>query len=191
MLSSKEKFIAQTKKCLYAIFPKAFAKSTLNTFSYLHETFTNYFSGQILDSALLGLVCFTLMSILGMEYALLISMIILITNFIPFIGPFIGAVPSAFILLMAQPSKVLLFIIMILVLQLLDGYVFVPKIVGKTTGLSSFWVLFSIVVGGGLFGVPGIILAVPTFSVIFVFVKRFVDSHLKKKGLSRNSRDYM
>lgn len=184
MLSSKEKFAAQIKKCLFAIFPDKFVRETLSTFAFLHETFAKYLSGQLLDCAILGVICFILMSILGMEYALLISMIILITNFIPVIGPFIGAVPSAFILLMVQPSKVILFIVMIIVLQQLDGNVLVPRIVGKTTGLSSFWVIFSILVGGGLFGVLGVILAVPTFSIIYAFAKRFIDKRLLKKGLS-------
>ncbi len=184
MLSGKEKFAAQIKKCLFALFPDKFVSEMLSTFSFLHETFAKYLSGQILDCAILGALCFVLMSVLGMEYALLISMIILITNFIPFVGPFIGAVPSAFILLMVQPSKVILFIIMIIVLQQLDGNLLVPKIVGKTTGLSSFWVIFSILVGGGLFGVLGVILAVPTFSVLYAFAKRFIDRRLEKKKLS-------
>lgn len=190
MLSGKERFAAQLKKILFALLPKRLVDEALGAFSYMHETFGKYFSGQILDSVVLGAICFILMSIFKLEYALLISMIIMITNFIPFIGPFIGAVPSAFILLMVQPSKAIWFVIMIIVLQQLDGNILAPKIVGRTTGLSSFWVIFSILVGGGLFGIAGVILAVPTFSVVYAFSKRFIERRLKAKGLSAKTRDY-
>lgn len=190
MLSGKERFSAEIKKLLFALFPKRFVDETISAFRYMHETFGKYFSGQILDCIILGIICFILMSIFRMDYALLISMIIMITNFIPFVGPFIGAVPSTFILLMVHPIKAIWFIVMIIVLQQLDGNILAPKIVGKTTGLSSFWVIFSILVGGGLFGVAGVILAVPTFSVIYTFTKRYIESRLKAKGLSAKTKDY-
>lgn len=190
MLSGKERFSAQIKKLLFALLPKRFVDETISAFKDMHETFGKYFSGQILDSIILGIICFILMSIFKMEYALLISMIIMITNFIPFVGPFIGAIPSAFILLMVNPAKAIWFVVMIIVLQQLDGNVLAPKIVGKTTGLSSFWVVFSILVGGGLFGVAGVILAVPAFSVAYTFTKRYIESRLKAKGLSPNTKDY-
>lgn len=190
MLNSKEHFSAQIKKILFALFPKRFVNETVSTFRYMHETFGRYLSGQILDSIILGIICFILMSLFGMEYALLISMIITITNFIPFIGPIIGAVPSTFILLMVQPSKALWFVVLIIVLQQLDGNLLAPRIVGKTTGLSSFWVIFSIMVGSGLFGLWGVILAVPTFSVVYTFTKRFIEKRLYEKGLSKKTSDY-
>ena len=177
-------------KILFALFPKRFVNETVSTFRYMHETFGRYLSGQILDSIILGIICFILMSLFGMEYALLISMIITITNFIPFIGPIIGAVPSTFILLMVQPAKALWFVVLIIVLQQLDGNLLAPRIVGKTTGLSSFWVIFSIMVGSGLFGLWGVILAVPTFSVVYTFTKRFIEKRLYEKGLSKKTSDY-
>lgn len=191
MLSGKERFSAQIKKILFAIFPSRFVNETVSAFSYMHETFGKYFSGQTIDSVVLGIICFILMSVFKMEYALLISMIIMITNFIPFIGPFIGAIPSAFILLMVQPTKVIWFIIMIVVLQQIEGNIIAPKIVGKTTGLSSFWVVFSIIIGGGFFGVMGVILAVPAFSVAYTFGKRFIESRLRKKNLPSKTTDYI
>lgn len=190
MLSGKERYGAQIKKILFALFPERFVNETLSAFAYMDETFGKYFSGQILDSFILGTICFILMSIFGMEYALLISMIITITNFIPFVGPFIGAIPSIFILLMVQPLKALWFALMIIVLQQLDGNILAPKIVGKTTGLSSFWVIFSILVGGDLFGITGVVLAVPTFSVVYTFAKRFIESKLRKKGKPTETSEY-
>lgn len=190
MLSGKDSFRAQSKKLISALFPKKIVDGTLLTAKYMHETFGNYISGQILDSLILGVVLFILMSIFGMEYALLISMIVTITNLIPFIGPFIGAIPSAFILLMVQPGKVIWFIILILVLQQLEGNILAPKIVGKTTGLSAFWVIFSIIVGGGLFGVWGVILAVPTFSVLSLFLRHFINRKLAEKELPTDTDSY-
>ncbi len=191
MLSGKERFSAQIKKILFALFPRRFVNETVSAFSYMHETFGKYFSGQTIDSVVLGIICFILMSVFKMEYALLISMIIMITNFIPFIGPFIGAIPSAFILLMVQPTKVIWFIIMIAVLQQIEGNIIAPKIVGKTTGLSSFWVVFSIIIGGGFFGIMGVILAVPAFSVVYTFTKRFIESRLRKKNLPAKTNEYI
>jgi len=190
MLSGKERFCAQTKKLLAALFPKKFVDGISSIAKYTHETFGNYLTGQILDCLILGAICFILMTILGMDYALLISMIVTLTNFIPFVGPFIGAIPSAFILLMVQPQRVIWFIVMILLLQQLDGNILVPKIVGKTTGLSSFWVIFAILVGGGLFGVGGVLLAVPTFSVIHLLFKKFLERQLKKKNLPVETSEY-
>ncbi len=191
MLSGKERFGAQIKKGLFALFPKKIVDKSIWLGKYIDETFGNYIFGQVLDSIILGIICFILMSIFRMEYALLISMIVMITNFIPFIGPFIGAIPSAFILLMVQPSMVIWFILMIVVLQQLDGNLLAPKIVGKTTGLSSFWVIFSILLGGGLFGISGVVLAVPTFSVFLLIIKHYLEKRLKKNGLPTDSNSYL
>lgn len=190
MLSGKERFIAQVKKITCAIFPKKTASKISFFTKNMHETFGNYLTGQMLDCVILGVITFVLMTIFGMDYALLISMIITITNFIPFVGPFIGAIPSAFILLMVQPSKVIWFIIMIIVLQQLDGNLLAPKIVGKTTGLSSFWVIFAILLGGGLFGISGVVLAVPTFSVLYIITKGFLEKKLIKKNLPTDTAHY-
>ena len=190
LLSSKEKFIAQTKKVIYALFPKRATDETLSTFRFVHETFGKYLSSQILDSAILGVLCFIFMSIFGMEYALLISLIITISNLIPFIGPIIGTIPSFFILLMTSPIKALWFLVMILILQQFDANVMQPKIVGKNIGLSSFWVILSVLIGGELFGVIGVFLAVPAFSVIYTFTKRVIEKRLRNKNLSPKTKDY-
>ncbi len=190
MLCSKEKFAAQSKKLTYSLFPQKWSNEILSAVRYMDETFGKYITGQLLDSFILGVVCFIIMSILNMEYALLISIIITITNLIPFLGPFIGAIPSAIILLMVQPSKVIWFIIMIVVLQQIEGNILAPKIVGKTTGLSSFWVIFAILLGGGLFGLVGVFLAVPTFSVVYTFGKRLIEKFLRSRGMSENTKDY-
>ncbi len=190
ILSGKERFCAQAKKICAALLPKKFSDRSSTLIKYMHETFGNYLTGQLLDCILLGMICFLFMTLFSMEYALLISMIIAITNFIPFIGPFIGAIPSAFILLMVQPSKVLWFILMIVILQQLDGNLLAPKIVGKTTGLSSFWVIFSILLGGGLFGIAGVLLAVPTFSVVYLVIKNTIEKKLKEKNLPTNTTEY-
>ncbi len=190
LLSSKEKFIAQVKKVIYALFPKRATDETLSTFRFVHETFGKYLSSQILDSAILGVLCFIFMSIFGMEYALLISLIITISNLIPFIGPIIGTIPSFFILLMTSPIKALWFLVMILILQQFDANVMQPKIVGKNIGLSSFWVILSVLIGGELFGVIGVFLAVPAFSVIYTFTKRVIEKRLRNKNLSPKTKDY-
>ncbi len=191
MLSGKERFCAQLQKLLYSIFPKKLVSRSIDICRYTNNTFGKYLSGQILDSIILGLLCFILMSLFGMEYALLISLIITITNFIPFIGPIIGAVPSAFLLLMISPVKALWFVVLIIVLQQIDGNLLAPRIVGKTIGLSAFWVVFAIILGGGLFGIPGVLLGVPAFSVIYAFVKKLVEGTLATKGMPSKTSDYM
>ncbi|MEG2378167.1 MAG: AI-2E family transporter [Clostridia bacterium] len=183
LLSGKERFIAQIKKALFAIFPTKFVTATVRISRHTCKTFSRYLSGQLLDSAILGVICFICMSIFRMEYALLISFIIMITNLIPFFGPIIGAIPGSFILLMISPMKALWFIVLIIVLQQLDGNVLAPRIVGKTTGLPAFWVVFAIFVGGGLFGFIGIIVAVPAFSIIYVILRNVFEKRLEKKGL--------
>ncbi len=190
MLSSKELFLAQTKKVINAILPQKTVSKISALARNMHETFGNYITGKILDCIIVGIICFIFMNILGMEYALLISIVVMVTNFIPFIGPFIGAIPSAFILLMVQPTKVIWFIVMIFVLQQIDGNLLGPKIVGKTTGISSFWVIFSILLGGGFFGIAGVALAVPTFSVIYVLIKSALEKNLRKKNLPTETKSY-
>lgn len=183
LLASKEKFIAQLKKMLFALLPTRFVTAAVRLARYTGRTFSKYISGQLLDALILGILCFITMSIFRLDYALLISFIIAITNIIPFFGPVIGAIPGAFILLMIQPIKALWFIILVIVLQQIDGNLLAPRIVGKSTGLPAFWVLFAIFVGGGLFGFAGIILGVPAFSVIYVLVKNALEKQLEKKGL--------
>ena len=131
------------------------------------------------------------MLVLSMPYALVISVIVGITNVIPFFGPFLGAIPSAFILLLVSPVQCLKFLVWILILQQLDGNVIGPRVLGQTTGLPSFWILFSILLFGGLFGVAGMIIAVPTWAVIYRWVSRYTNIYLEKKKLSIKTDDYV
>lgn len=135
-------------------------------------------------------MCFVLLNAMKMPYALLVSVIVGVTNVIPFFGPFIGAVPSAFLILLVSPVKCLYFLIFILLLQQFDGNILGPKILGQSTGLPSFWVLFSILFFGGLMGFVGMIIAVPTFAVFYSVVSRLVNRSLAKKNLSLKTADY-
>ena len=170
VLFSKEKFSKQSKKITYAIFKPSNANMILHLTIKSNEIFGGFIIGKIIDSAIIGVLCFAGLSILNMPYAMLVSVIVGVTNVIPFFGPYIGAIPSAILILLAEPKMGIYFIIFIIALQQFDGNVLGPKILGDSTGLSAFWVVFSILIGGGLFGVPGMILGVPTFAVVYYIV---------------------
>ncbi|MDE7302470.1 MAG: AI-2E family transporter [Oscillospiraceae bacterium] len=190
LLISKETFIAQARKVLYALFPNNVGKSILRVSARANSTLSGFLSGKILDSFIIGMACFIVMKILDWEFAVLISVIIGVTNIIPFFGPFFGAVPSALLLLMAAPKQVIPFVVFIIILQQVDGNILGPKILGDSTGLSPFWVMFAIFVGGGLFGFAGMLLGVPVFAVIYAMFSDFVAHLLKKKRLSHRTVDY-
>ena len=142
-----------------------------------------FITGKLLDSAIIGAICYIGCLIMNMPYALLVSVIIGVTNVIPFFGPFIGAIPSALLILLVDPWKCLIFIIFIIILQQVDGNIIGPKILGGSIGINGFWVMFSIILFGGLFGFWGMLLGVPVFVVIYTGVTRLVDKRLKKKDL--------
>ncbi|MCH5348910.1 MAG: AI-2E family transporter [Oscillospiraceae bacterium] len=190
LLLSKELFIAQARKIVYAIFPRNFSKNILRVSAKANSTLSGFLSGKLLDSFIIGAACFICMTIMNMEFATLISVIIGVTNIIPFFGPFIGAVPSALLLLLAAPQKVIPFVAFIIVLQQVDGNIIGPKILGDSTGLSPFWVMFAILVGGGLFGFAGMLLGVPVFAVLYAMFSEFIASLLKKRKLSHRTVDY-
>lgn len=190
LLASKERFIAQIKKALFALLPTKSVTAAIRLARYTNKTFGRYVTGQLLDSLVLGVLCFLCMSIFRMEYALLISFFVGVTNIIPFIGPVIGAVPGVFILLMVDPWKALWFVVLVIVLQQLDGNLLAPRIVGKSTGLPAFWVIFAIVLGGGFFGIWGIILGVPGFSVLYMLIKNILENRLKNKNLPAETQCY-
>lgn len=183
MISRKEALIAQIKKPISALFSKKWVARADDFAKMLDHSVGGFIRGKIIDSVIIGVLCYVVMLILRFDYPLLISFIVGITNVIPFFGPFIGAIPSAFILLMVNPKEVIPFIIVILLIQQLDGNVIGPKILGDTMGLSSFWVLVSIVVMSGLFGFVGMIIGVPIFSVFYTIVERLVDKRLAEKSL--------
>lgn len=190
-LNIKDTLSAQSKKIVYSVLKLKDANRLVSEVRFAHGIFGGFITGKLLDSLIIGIMCFFAMQFMGMPYVLLISVIIGVTNVIPFFGPFIGAVPSAFLILMISPMKCLYFLIFILVLQQFDGNILGPKILGDSTGLPSFWVLFSILLFGGLLGFVGMIIGVPAFAVIYRLVSVYVSNNLKKKDLSPRTEDYM
>ena len=190
VLFSKEVFSSQSKKVTYALFKTETANHIINDIRFVSDTFIGFISGKILDSAIIGLICFAGTTILDIPYALLVSVIVGVTNIIPFFGPFLGAIPSSILIFMVDPIKCIYFILFILFLQQLDGNIIGPKILGESTGLSSFWVIFSITIFGGLLGIPGMIIGVPFFAVLYAGVRHLVEKSLKNKGLPTESIRY-
>lgn len=191
LLYSKEIFCAQAKKVTYSLFKEETANNMINNMRYANKTFGGFISGKLVDSLIIGVICFIVMSILRIPYPLLISVIVGVTNVIPYFGPFLGAIPSALILLMINPMKCLVFLIFVLILQQFDGNILGPKILGDSTGLSSFWVIFAITVFGGLFDVIGMFIGVPLFSVIYAAIKTFISHRLAKKKLPIETSYYL
>lgn len=190
ILAGKETFASQAKKICYALFERHTANQIIRAFRFTNRTFIGFLGGKIIDSAIIGVLCFIGTSLLKMPYPVLISVIVGVTNIIPFFGPYIGAIPSALLILMTDPKKCIAFIIFILALQQLDGNVIGPKILGESTGLSGFWVIFSITLFGGLWGIVGMVVGVPLFAVLYAGVDYIVNKFLKKKNLSTDTGDY-
>ena len=190
LLLSKEIFYAQVKKLLFAFFLRRVAQATLNLTHDSNAIFCGFISGKILDSAIIGVLCFIGCSVLQMPYTVLVSFIVGVTNVIPYFGPFIGAIPSIFIIMIADPLKSLVFAVFVLILQQLDGNIIGPKILGDSTGLSAFWVIFAVTFFGGLFGFVGMLIGVPTFAVIYALVRNFAEFKLGKKGLKTQTPDF-
>lgn len=191
MLYNKELFSAQIKKIGYAIFSKKFMTKLQRLFGTSDVTFSQYITGVLIDALIVGCVCFIAMRIANVPYAILIGVIIGITNMIPFFGPFIGGVPSVLLVLMVQPSSAIWSIVIILLLQFVDGNFIAPKISGQKTGLSAIWVIFAIVVGGGFFGLFGMLVAVPIFSITYNIIKNILNRRLEQKSLSPDTNDYL
>ncbi len=183
LLFSKETLIAQTKKLLFAVFKKPFCEKTLRLGSQANDVFSGFLSGKIIDSLIIGILCFIGLTIIDMPYNVLISVIVGVTNIIPFFGPFIGAIPSGLLILLVEPRKTIWLLLFIFILQQFDGNILGPKILGDSTGLPAFWVMISLFVGGGLFGFVGMIMAVPTFALIYSLTRVSVESRLKKKKM--------
>lgn len=183
VLYSKEKFSMQSKKIIYALFKPSHANMILHLSIKSNTIFGGFIIGKIIDSAIIGALCFIGLSILDMPYTVLVSVIVGVTNVIPFFGPYIGAIPSTILIMLSDPKMGIYFILFILVLQQLDGNVIGPKILGDSTGLSAFWVMFSILLGGGLFGFVGMILGVPTFAVFYYIVNMLINNKLEKRKL--------
>lgn len=171
------------KRILYALLRKERANRILNLAQETLTIFRRFFVGKALDSLIIGILCFIFMKIFRLPYAELISVIVGITNVIPYFGPFIGAVPSILIILMVSPMEALIFSVFILALQQLDGNVIGPAILGNSLGLKPIWIIFSVTIGGGLFGIAGMIIGVPAFTVIYTLFQRMIQRRLANKGL--------
>lgn len=191
VLGSKEKFAGQAKKIAYAVFDRKMGNEVVTNFRFIHSTFIGFIGGKIVDSIIIGVICFICTTIIGTPYAILVSVIIGVTNVIPFFGPWIGGIPSALLVLMVDPIHALYFVILIMVIQQFDGNILGPKILGDSTGLSGFWVIFAITIFGGLFGVLGMVVGVPIFAVFYAGVKASVNRMLVKKNLPTELGPYM
>lgn len=180
MLSSRKRFVQQGKMVLYSVVKPRWASLITEEVKYADRMFGGFINGKILDSAIIGLLCYIGCLIFKFPSALLVSVIIGVTNVIPFFGPFIGAIPATLLILIQNPIKALWFVLFVLVLQQVDGNIIGPKILGNTTGLSSFWVLFAILLFGGLWGFAGMIVGVPLFAVIYDVIKKLVIHGLRR-----------
>ena len=194
VLWSKERHVARTKKIVYATFSRETANAIVEAFRFTHRTFIGFFFGKIVDSVIIGLICFIGCTLMQIPYAILVSIIVGVTNIIPFFGPYFGAIPST-ILIFAfdplHPGKALAFIIFIIILQQFDGNFLGPRILSTSTGLSGFWVIFSITLFGGLFGVFGMVIGVPVFAVLYAGFRQFNRNRLKKKGFPYKTNEYL
>lgn len=190
LLCGKEKFKGQIKRMMYAALKKSTADKMLEITSRADKTFIGFITGKAIDSLIIGLLCFIGMQFMGLSYSLLISVIVGVTNMIPFFGPFFGAIPSVILLFFESPQQALIFAIFVLVLQQFDGNILGPRILGDSIGLPAFWVMFAILVGGGLFGFVGMLIGVPCFAVIYDLTKEGINNALKRKSLPTSVKLY-
>lgn len=191
LLCSKETFLGQVKKIVYALMSAKKANTTIEIARRSNEIFGGFIRGKIIDSAIIGVLCYILMLIIKLPYPVLVSVIVGATNVIPFFGPFIGAIPSFIIIVLYNPIQGIYFLIMILALQQFDGNILGPFILGDTTGLSPFWVLFAIMVFGDLLGFIGMLLGVPIFAVVYYLCQRIVRHFLRKRKLPEDTEAYI
>ena len=183
MLATKERLVFQMKKILYSFFKQKKADRIIEIGGLTNEMFTKFINGKMVDSLIIGILCFIGMLFIYSPYAILIAIIVGVTNMIPFFGPFIGAIPSTLILLMVSPLDALIFVAFVLALQQFDGNILGPKILGDSTGLAPIWVLVSITIGGGLMGFVGMIIGVPTFAVFYSLLSENMDKRLAAKNI--------
>ena len=191
LLASKDIFAAQSKKIVYSILPPRLGDLVVEETRNAYRIMSGFINGKLLDSLIIGIITLICCNLFNFPYAALIAMIIGVTNIIPFFGPFIGAIPSAFLILLVDPVKFLYFCLFVFVLQQFDGNILGPKILGESTGLASFWVLFSILLSGGLFGFAGMVLGVPCFAIFYSVVRRLVNRGLRKKNLPTDTSCYV
>jgi predicted PurR-regulated permease PerM len=192
VLSDLEHFTAGGRRLIYSVFRLETAEKLREAISFTDRTFMGFITGKLLDSAIIGLICYIGCAIMGIKESLLVGVIVGVTNVIPFFGPFIGGVPSALIILMGDSAlQCLMFIVFVIVLQQVDGNIIGPKILGSSIGITSFWVLFAIVLGSGLFGFWGMLLGVPVFVVIYTFLNKLIEDKLKRRDLPPDTEEYV
>lgn len=190
ILIDKEKFMALGKKIIYALCSEEKAKFTLRLATQSNMTFSRFIGGKILDSFIIGVLTFFILTIFKMPYVLLISVIVGVTNIIPFFGPFIGGIPAAIIILFVSPIQALWFVIIIIVIQQIDGNIIGPKILGDSIGISAFWILFSLLVAAKFMGFVGMVIGVPLFAIFYSIIKEIIEEKLRKKGLPIETEKY-
>jgi len=191
LLQTKEAFIGQGKKIVYALFKPETGNKIIHTMRRSNEIFGGFVIGKIIDSMIIGVISYVVLSIMRLPYPALLATIIGVTNVIPIFGPFIGAIPCLILVVLANPLQALYLLIYIIIIQQVDGNIIGPKILGDSTGLSSFWVIFSILVAGGFFGLPGMLFGVPVFAVLYYLLKKLFEGKLRKKDLPTNTTDYV
>ena len=189
VLNGRKTFKRQSKQIIYAVFSRKHAVAVIDTLRDSNEIFGGFIAGKLVDSLIIGILCFLVLSILRMPYTVLVSVIVGVTNVSPFFGPYLGAIPSAILILLASPTKGLIFIVFIIILQQFDGNILGPKILGQSTGLTAFWVVFSILFFGGLFGIIGMLIGVPLFAVIYRIIGNIVKYRLNQKGLTEMAKE--
>lgn len=191
IMNSKEVFTGQAKKLIYALFKPRRANFYIESCRFVHKKFIGFILGKIIDSIIIGIICYIVTSIMKTPYNVLISVIIGVTNVIPFFGPYIGAVPSAFLILLVNPIQAIYFVIFIIILQTFDGNILGPRILSESTDLSSFWIIFAILLMGGLFGIIGMFIGVPLFAVIYAAIAGYINNLLRLKKMPTNHEDYL
>ena len=190
VLYHKEKFGAQSKKIVYSMFKTKTANKIVKGVHFTDKTCGSFITSKVIDSLIVGGICYLFMAVLGMPYAILISVLIGVTNIIPFFGPFIGGIPSAALIFLENPTQCLIFIIFIIVLQQIDGNIIYPKIQGNSLGLSGFWIVFSILIFGGIFGFWGMLFGVPVFALIYAAAKGMINTGLKSRELPTSTDEF-
>ena len=190
LLYNKETMAGQFKKVAYALFNENRANAVVEECRFIGHTFIGFLSGKLLDSLVIGLICAACTKLMRIPYYVLFSTIVGVTNIVPFFGPYIGAIFGSALLVFIDPLSSLIFLIFVIILQQVDGNVIGPKILGSSTGLSSFWVIFAILFFGGLFGIAGWVIGVPLFAVIYSWVRRWTNHRLSRKNLSNRTEDY-
>lgn len=191
ILIDKERFAALSKKIAYAILDKQRVIKLIDFIKYSENIFSRFIGGKILDSAIIGVLTFIILVIAKIPYNVLIAVIIGVTNVIPVFGPFIGAIPCVIILFFIDPSKALWFILIIIIIQQIDGNIIGPYILGDSVGVSAFWILFSVLIFSKMFGIVGMVIGVPIFAVFYSLIKTIVEEKLKKKRLPLKTEDYL